>query len=84
MGRPAKEPFLSLRVGNVELVVQVVAPTKRQALDMRPSADLWVENASNVDAVYGSVEPWLQRVAAIVEERNKEPTRQQPLPFREP
>lgn len=79
MGRPAKEPFLTIRQGNVEVVVQVVASTKQQALDLRPAAEVWADSPANADQVYDSVAPWLQRVATLVRERSEESSRQLPL-----
>ena len=84
MGRPAKEPFMTIRHGNVEMVLQVVASTKKEALDLRPAADVWVDSPSNSDALFDAVSPWIQRVAAFVKDRATENRRQQALPFGEP
>ena len=84
MGRPAKEPFMTIRHGNVEMVLQVVAPTKQEALDLRPAADVWADSPSNSDALFDAVSPWVQRVAVYVRQRAIENHRQQALPFGEP
>lgn len=84
MGRPAKEPFMTVRHGNVEMVLQVVAPTKQEAVDLRPAADVWIDSPSNMDALCDAVSPWVQKVALFVQARAAENSRQQALPFVEP
>lgn len=75
---------MTIRHGNVEMVLQVVASTKQEALDLRPAADVWADSPSNSDALFDAVSPWILRVATFVKERSHRNHRQQALPFGEP
>lgn len=82
MGRPAKEPFLKIRRGDVELVLQVVGRTKAEAVALRPSADKWAAVADNVAQVTYSTSTWMQQVAMAVRQGSTV-GKQQSLPFPE-
>ena len=83
MGRPAKEPFLKIRRGDVELVLQVVGRTKAEAVSRRPPADTWAASDVNVELVADSTATWMLPLAALVRKGSNITARQQALPFPE-
>lgn len=83
MGRPAKEPFLKIRRGDVELVLQVVGRTKAEARSLRPSADAWAAIDSNVAQVTDGTAPWMLQVAGLVRQGSAVTAKQPLLPFPE-